>query len=117
MCIRDRSEEAWALFNRRKYSDCITAFDDVLDYAQTSSNDKLALEARTYRSFAHLYNGSPDKSLQDALASIDANPSWAVSYTHLRAHETVLDLVCRLLLEKKKTTKKLEIYLSIQKKK
>ena len=27
-----------------------------------------------------------------------------VSYTHLRAHETVLDLVCRLLLEKKKVT-------------
>ena len=29
----------------------------------------------------------------------------AVSYTHLRAHETVLDLVCRLLLEKKKNKK------------
>ena len=28
------------------------------------------------------------------------NPK-TVSYTHLRAHETVLDLVCRLLLEKK----------------
>ena len=27
-----------------------------------------------------------------------------VSYTHLRAHETVLDLVCRLLLEKKQNT-------------
>ena len=26
----------------------------------------------------------------------------AVSYTHLRAHETVLDIVCRLLLETKK---------------
>ena len=26
-----------------------------------------------------------------------------VSYTHLRAHETVLDIVCRLLLEKKKS--------------
>ena len=26
----------------------------------------------------------------------------AVSYTHLRAHETSQDLVCRLLLEKKK---------------
>ena len=26
----------------------------------------------------------------------------AVSYTHLRAHETVLDLVCRLMLVKKK---------------
>ena len=33
-------------------------------------------------------------------------PAWptSVSYTHLRAHETVLDLVCRLLLEKKKKT-------------
>ena len=29
-----------------------------------------------------------------------------VSYTHLRAHETVLDLVCRLLLEKKKNQQK-----------
>ena len=27
-----------------------------------------------------------------------------VSYTHLRAHETVLDLVCRLLLAKKKNS-------------
>ena len=34
---------------------------------------------------------------RNALAS-DTAP---VSYTHLRAHETVLDLVCRLLLEKK----------------
>ena len=32
------------------------------------------------------------------------NAGSTVSYTHLRAHETVLDLVCRLLLEKKKTT-------------
>ena len=39
---------------------------------------------------------------------IEVNPRAAaiaelvpVSYTHLRAHETVLDLVCRLLLENK----------------
>ena len=33
--------------------------------------------------------------------------NWAatVSYTHLRAHETVLDLVCRLLLEKQTINK------------
>ena len=31
-----------------------------------------------------------------------ARVARSVSYTHLRAHETVLDLVCRLLLEKKK---------------
>eukprot|EP01085_Mycamoeba_gemmipara_P001195 Mycagemm_TRINITY_DN10351_c1_g2::TRINITY_DN10351_c1_g2_i7::g.1195::m.1195 type:complete len:588 gc:universal TRINITY_DN10351_c1_g2_i7:1787-24(-) len=30
-------------------------------------------------------------------------PSKTVSYTHLRAHETLANLVCRLLLEKKKT--------------
>src|SRR5665811_654696 len=40
-----------------------------------------------------------------------AQPEWAatnppVSYTHLRAHETVLDLVCRLLLEKQNTSQK-----------
>src|SRR5660398_307539 len=29
-----------------------------------------------------------------------------VSYTHLRAHETKANLVCRLLLEKKKNTTK-----------
>ena len=28
---------------------------------------------------------------------------YTVSYTHLRAHETRHDLVCRLLLEKKKS--------------
>ena len=33
---------------------------------------------------------------------LEVVPYDPVSYTHLRAHETVLDLVCRLLLEKKK---------------
>src|SRR5660398_317070 len=35
---------------------------------------------------------------------IDPSGSRAVSYTHLRAHETKANLVCRLLLEKKKKT-------------
>ena len=35
-----------------------------------------------------------------------AKDQAAVSYTHLRAHETVLDIVCRLLLEKKTYKKK-----------
>ena len=33
---------------------------------------------------------------------VSAAVGKAVSYTHLRAHETRHDLVCRLLLEKKK---------------
>ena len=40
------------------------------------------------------------KLAREAGASIDLA---AVSYTHLRAHETPEHLVCRLLLEKKKT--------------
>ena len=40
--------------------------------------------------------------LQRAAGKLLADPSAPVSYPHLRAHETVLDLVCRLLLEKKK---------------
>src|SRR5450756_2813469 len=38
-----------------------------------------------------------------AAATTGANAYNPVSYTHLRAHETRHDLVCRLLLEKKKT--------------
>ena len=45
-----------------------------------------------------------DGALERAIAS--ASDTLPVSYTHLRAHETVLDLVCRLLLDKKKITKK-----------
>src|SRR5680860_589583 len=42
------------------------------------------------------YHPHGDQAIYDALA---------VSYTHLRAHETDSYLVCRLLLEKKKKTK------------
>ena len=38
-----------------------------------------------------------DPDFDDWLANVEA-----VSYTHLRAHETRHDIVCRLLLEKKK---------------
>src|SRR5450756_396885 len=37
--------------------------------------------------------------------------STSVSYTHLRAHETRHDVVCRLLLEKKKKPKKIYEYI------
>ena len=40
--------------------------------------------------------------IRQRLALRDALRGDPVSYTHLRTHETVLDLVCRLLLEKQK---------------
>ena len=50
---------------------------------------------------------APPRSWPRSCAKTDApssstRGSAAVSYTHLRAHETVLDTECRLLLEKKK---------------
>ena len=44
------------------------------------------------------------RGAQSGVLVKDARAIEAVSYTHLRAHETVLDIVCRLLLEKKKQT-------------
>eukprot|EP00657_Telonema_sp_P-1_P001444 TRINITY_DN13686_c0_g1_i1.p1 TRINITY_DN13686_c0_g1~~TRINITY_DN13686_c0_g1_i1.p1 ORF type:complete len:100 (-),score=19.47 TRINITY_DN13686_c0_g1_i1:6-305(-) len=43
-----------------------------------------------------------DENGEKSMANSPEHPARKpVSYTHLRAHETVLDLVCRLLLEKK----------------
>ena len=47
-------------------------------------------------------NSRSDVAISPLAATVNIVP---VSYTHLRAHETVLDLVCRLLLEKKKKQK------------
>src|SRR5659263_753740 len=49
------------------------------------------------RQVTHSGKGRPNRSGFAPRVS-----SGAVSYTHLRAHETRHDLVCRLLLEKKK---------------
>ena len=51
-------------------------------------------------------NGGSNFDIADAIIYAMENGASvinmsSVSYTHLRAHETVLDLVCRLLLEKK----------------
>ena len=48
------------------------------------------------------FDGPPDLEFRMATHALELNESGPVSYTHLRAHETVLDIVCRLLLEKKK---------------
>ena len=44
----------------------------------------------------------PDLTESETPKSEMREPGPPVSYTHLRAHETTLHLVCRLLLEKKK---------------
>ena len=61
--------------------------------------DRTNIEGGSLQSYATavgLLPGNPGTGVPDRIVV------GAVSYTHLRAHETVLDLVCRLLLEKKK---------------
>ena len=69
---------------------------DVTDYASLAGHVETAWE----------WTGRVDVLVNNAGVSqrslaIDTQTE-AVSYTHLRAHETREDLVCRLLLEKKK---------------
>ena len=56
--------------------------------------------------FENMSQDSRYSRFLQTLENIEMERVWSsaepVSYTHLRAHETVLDLVCRLLLEKKK---------------
>ena len=52
------------------------------------------------------------RPMHDALIEESLDCAEPVSYTHLRAHETVLDLVCRLLLEKKKIKQQIFLLLS-----
>ena len=54
-----------------------------------------------YKPLGNLTNHSKLSAIE--IIVLNSSALRAVSYTHLRAHETVLDLVCRLLLEKKKT--------------
>src|SRR5678816_4714589 len=71
---------------------------DALHQGRRSQRDLFALGRRP---------DPVDGARHDLLKTRDdlALPPEAVSYTHLRAHETPEHLVCRLLLEKKKKKK------------
>ena len=61
----------------------------------------MCIRDRPYITHLALVAMGPDQ-IDGALAELEAvellHNRRPVSYTHLRAHETVLDLVCRLLL-------------------
>eukprot|EP00658_Telonema_sp_P-2_P069678 TRINITY_DN59031_c0_g1_i1.p1 TRINITY_DN59031_c0_g1~~TRINITY_DN59031_c0_g1_i1.p1 ORF type:complete len:104 (+),score=15.31 TRINITY_DN59031_c0_g1_i1:126-437(+) len=89
MCIRDRSTTAI-----HRISSCpssVPPTDLLAIICKPSRNLYCALIQLIVYPFA------------DSWAGVKDMPSGrAVSYTHLRAHETPEHLVCRLLLEKKK---------------
>ena len=67
--------------------------NNLVQYHSDIRSDKIA-KLKANKNAALLFYDKEEK--------IQVRLKVAVSYTHLRAHETVLDLVCRLLLEKKK---------------
>ena len=69
----------------------IEGTEDVVEYNRVITQ---IVPSNTYKNIECINFFQFDKANFDSFV--------AVSYTHLRAHETVLDLVCRLLLEKKK---------------
>ena len=61
------------------------------------------------RTFKNIFFGSGNSTRKgEQRRQTNSNTSGPVSYTHLRAHETGRNLVCRLLLEKKKNTKQFD---------
>ena len=82
MCIRDRGALAREIGGDRVQ--VCTATTALQDAHHVDARPSLIARARS----------------ADLLIATGADP---VSYTHIRAHETVLDIVCRHLLEKKNT--------------
>mgnify|MGYP003379938410 CR=1 FL=1 len=69
-----------------------------------SGMNRLGFRPEHYRAAWTRLNALPqvdEISMMTHFSDADGDKGVPVSYTHLRAHETVLDLVCRLLLEKK----------------
>eukprot|EP00657_Telonema_sp_P-1_P006566 TRINITY_DN2556_c0_g1_i1.p1 TRINITY_DN2556_c0_g1~~TRINITY_DN2556_c0_g1_i1.p1 ORF type:complete len:113 (+),score=28.91 TRINITY_DN2556_c0_g1_i1:163-501(+) len=92
MCIRDRDIDGSV---RTDSSCCLKSL--------VRNSGKQLRGSRTNR--RHLISSSKVSSSFSDGGTLRSTPVLCVdtvSYTHLRAHETVLDLVCRLLLEKKK---------------
>ena len=91
---------------RTRRAEAVTALQTVALY-----QEKHMAERGQYGTIAQLIAnvGLPDPDNDNQYEpsefygiTVDLVGPDTVSYTHLRAHETVLDLVCRLLLEKKK---------------
>eukprot|EP00831_Metopus_contortus_P014329 TRINITY_DN15930_c0_g1_i1.p2 TRINITY_DN15930_c0_g1~~TRINITY_DN15930_c0_g1_i1.p2 ORF type:complete len:124 (-),score=34.13 TRINITY_DN15930_c0_g1_i1:83-454(-) len=114
MCIRDRKN----LENMPKLSQSyfeqgdrsVTEFDkdkiklpSISQIHSSQNSERVEVEELSYS--ICLGNKNKQENVIEpinAREELDEDDLIPVSYTHLRAHETSLHLVCRLLLEKKK---------------
>ena len=84
---------------------CMSGSDHRIGGAYRDSYEAYAARIGTPKLRMALTPVWDNERASNSVSARDSAEAWAttVSYTHLRAHETVLDLVCRLLLEKKKS--------------
>lgn len=91
-----RTEAAWNLFLKRKFKDSIVELDNL--FANAKEDDlTLKNEILTWRSFAHFFNKEYDKSLADALRTIENNTSWVKGYVRAARAYTGLGKLQRAL--------------------
>src|SRR5450756_3018004 len=81
----------------------VEGIDLIIHLAWSFKEDPHTIFGTDILGTAHLLDAAVSAGVR---SFIYASTAVAVSYTHLRAHETRHDLVCRLLLEKKKKKKK-----------
>ena len=89
------------MLNNKKINGVALTYDDVLILPAYSNILPRDVDLHT--------RFTKNISLNIPIVSAAMDRVTAVSYTHLRAHETVLDLVCRLLLEKTNNSSSISI--------
>src|SRR5674536_148491 len=100
MCIRDRRTR----LNNQPFKPAVTGHGSCRiepRYYHENEWTDFCRARHDHGAHRRVRRGCIDRKRSTANHPISAR-AWAVSYTHLRAHETPEHLVCRLLLEKKK---------------
>src|SRR5450756_374614 len=94
----DLAAELKAAKKARREAPMLEGLNLALIFEKTSTRTRAAFEVAAYDQGAHVTYLDPSGSqIGHKESPADTAP---VSYTHLRAHETRHELVCRLLLEK-----------------
>eukprot|EP00831_Metopus_contortus_P076353 TRINITY_DN70440_c0_g1_i1.p1 TRINITY_DN70440_c0_g1~~TRINITY_DN70440_c0_g1_i1.p1 ORF type:complete len:119 (+),score=25.54 TRINITY_DN70440_c0_g1_i1:125-481(+) len=106
MCIRDRKKPASRIMHPECGLGC--GGGNAIEESKEVELDVNAItlsELQQFNSNLLDLDSDPNFAPEQSLSNFFGMKPAPVSYTHLRAHETSLHLVCRLLLEKKKITR------------